>query len=435
MHSMKSIAALLCLTAFALGCGSKEDPTPVQPGGSTAWKISGNVTDAATGAVVVGALISTIPPTQSVTTNADGDYVIENVPAGTYSVIANKLGYRTGNVSVAVVSSPITANIVLMTGSPNSAPRTPSNPLPADGALGVPYQGVHLSWTGGDVDGGPVAYDVYFGTSNPPTQRLSRGDSLAATDSVGQLTPSTTYYWSVVAHDDVGGTTSGPVWKFTTADPPPPYAVLLDSGGISVPAAPDLDLSGGSFTIEAWVRPDRLPAESYDYQWIINKSSSNIDLDYLLGVNDDGHFRFLARGTMNDLIGPRVEPGTLYHVVGVLDVKHQTIMLYVDDVIAAQQLLRGVATSTPAPLSIGSRSTSEFFNGVIDEVRIWNVARTQQQISEWSHGLLKGNEPGLVAYWRFDEKSGAMSPDITGHGHGASLNEHVKRIPSPFPLN
>jgi len=42
------------------------------------------------------------------------------------------------------------------------------------------------------------------------------------------------------------------------------------------------------------------------------------------------------------------------------------------------------------------------FNGLADEVRVWNYARTQTEISTYLHQELTGNESGLVAYYRFE---------------------------------
>ena len=50
--------------------------------------------------------------------------------------------------------------------------------------------------------------------------------------------------------------------------------------------------------------------------------------------------------------------------------------------------------------------TSEHFKGSIDEVRIWNIARSEDQIKEDMNRSLKGTEPGLVGYWNFDEDRG-----------------------------
>ena len=61
-----------------------------------------------------------------------------------------------------------------------------------------------------------------------------------------------------------------------------------------------------------------------------------------------------------------------------------------------------------------------FFNGQIDEFRIWNVARTASEISATMHSSLTGNEAGLVGYWKFDDASGTMATDsVTTTGHTA----------------
>jgi len=61
-----------------------------------------------------------------------------------------------------------------------------------------------------------------------------------------------------------------------------------------------------------------------------------------------------------------------------------------------------------------------FFNGQIDEFRIWNVARTATQITSTMNKTLVGNEAGLVGYWKFDETSGTNAADsVTTAGHTA----------------
>ncbi len=99
-------------------------------------------------------------------------------------------------------------------GGGNNPPNTPSNPNPANGATGVSTTPT-LSWTGGDPDGNPVTYDVYFGTSTSPP--LVANNQASTTYIPGTLSSGTTYYWKIVAEDSLGATTSGPTWSFTTA--------------------------------------------------------------------------------------------------------------------------------------------------------------------------------------------------------------------------
>jgi parallel beta-helix repeat protein len=104
----------------------------------------------------------------------------------------------------------------------NLQPYTPGNPYPEDGVTGVPLDAV-LSWTGGDPDGDPVTYDVYFGSSSPPVKVVS--NQSATTYVPGTMNYDTIYYWQIVAWDDQGALTNGPEWSFTTEEElnNPPY--------------------------------------------------------------------------------------------------------------------------------------------------------------------------------------------------------------------
>jgi hypothetical protein len=97
----------------------------------------------------------------------------------------------------------------------NDPPNTPSFPLPANGATGESVD-VDLAWTGGDPNAGDtVTYTVYLDTSTPPTSTVYTG-SATVYDLPSSLVPNTPYYWQVVATDNHGETTAGPVWEFDT---------------------------------------------------------------------------------------------------------------------------------------------------------------------------------------------------------------------------
>lgn len=57
-------------------------------------------------------------------------------------------------------------------------------------------------------------------------------------------------------------------------------------------------------------------------------------------------------------------------------------------------------------------------DGLIDDVRIWDHARTGREIASAMNCRLTGSEPGLVAYYRFD---GSSLVDDTGHGHTGTV--------------
>jgi len=71
-----------------------------------------------------------------------------------------------------------------------------------------------LSWTAADVDGDPLAYDVYFDTGDTPTTKVA--SDISETSFQVTLAGSTSYSWKVVVKDDQGGQTIGQVWNFKT---------------------------------------------------------------------------------------------------------------------------------------------------------------------------------------------------------------------------
>ncbi len=95
----------------------------------------------------------------------------------------------------------------------NQPPEVPSNPLPADGAINQPVN-TTLSWTCTDPENDPLTYDIYFGTETDPPL-FDEGISNPYYDP-GILNYGITYYWKIIAHDDHGNLTTGPIWNFTT---------------------------------------------------------------------------------------------------------------------------------------------------------------------------------------------------------------------------
>jgi hypothetical protein len=71
-----------------------------------------------------------------------------------------------------------------------------------------------LEWTASDVDGNSLAFDVYFGTTNPPVTKVSV-NQIETTQNV-DLNSSTNYFWNIVVKDGKGGETRGQIWNFKT---------------------------------------------------------------------------------------------------------------------------------------------------------------------------------------------------------------------------
>jgi len=111
-------------------------------------------------------------------------------------------------------------------GGGNNPPYEPNTPNPIDGAVNVSIN-TDLSWTGGDPDGDPVTYDVYFGTSSPPPKVVS--NQLETTYDPDTMNFNITYYWKIVAWDNHGESTTSPIWHFITRGEPtePPWQAIF----------------------------------------------------------------------------------------------------------------------------------------------------------------------------------------------------------------
>jgi hypothetical protein len=82
-------------------------------------------------------------------------------------------------------------------------------------------------------------------------------------------------------------------------------------------------------------------------------------------------------------------------------------------------------------LFVGGDPNSRWpFAGEIDEIRLWNTARTQTELIESMSHPLAGNESDLAAYYQMSDGSGSTVTDDSGHGWTGNLNGSVQWVPS-----
>ncbi|NVO21595.1 MAG: LruC domain-containing protein [Bacteroidetes bacterium] len=101
-----------------------------------------------------------------------------------------------------------------------------------------------------------------------------------------------------------------------------------------------------------------------------------------------------------------------YHLVGTYD--GTILKIYVDGVLKNSVAESKNIRANGRFVSIGSDAGSQkFFQGLLDEVSIWNEAMSINQITTARTIGLTGGESGLKAYWKFNEGSGNTSLDQT----------------------
>ena len=149
------------------------------------------------------------------TNTSDAHYNATGLSADTSYELSTLTVDTNGNVNTTTWVNQTATTLAV----PNSAPDTPGNPYPSTHAPDLSIVNTDLSWSGGDPDDGDtVTYDVYFGTVTSPP--LVSTDQTGTIYDPGTLSYDTTYYWQIVATDNHGLSTSGPLWDFTTGSAP-----------------------------------------------------------------------------------------------------------------------------------------------------------------------------------------------------------------------
>jgi RHS repeat-associated protein len=103
-----------------------------------------------------------------------------------------------------------------------------------------------------------------------------------------------------------------------------------------------------------------------------------------------------------------------------------TANLYVDGVLksSAPDGVNNMVLQPVARIGAGTyeaAGTYAMHDGMIDEVRIWNYARSNAQIKANMLSTFSGHESGLVGYWQFNEGSGQIVHDTSGNGNDGQL--------------
>jgi hypothetical protein len=134
--------------------------------------------------------------------------------------------------------------------APNLPPNPPAAPSPADNAVRVTAtNGVKLVWTCTDPNVlDTLRYDLFWGTAADALTPLA-SDLASNTYTQSGASLGTTYYWKVVAKDDKGAATAGPVWHFTTTGDSPDLIV----SGLSTEPAGHIQ-TGQNVTLTATVQ-------------------------------------------------------------------------------------------------------------------------------------------------------------------------------------
>jgi hypothetical protein len=348
-----------------------------------------------------------------------------NIPTTSYAasgLSASTTYYWHVNAANGAGTSSYAATWSFATAAPPSPPAAPVLATPANGATGITTNPT-LTW---NASAGATSYRVQVSTDPAFGTTVADQIGIATTSyAVSSLASSTLYYWRVNAINGGGTSPYAAAWSFTTSAIPAGLvaAYAFDEGsGTTVADASGHGLTGtisgatwttagkygnalsfngtssyvdlgnpallqitGSMTWSAWVRAAANPPD--DGQ-IIAKSDNNSGWQFKTSPDTGPHTFGVSVSASSTVHTQRYSTtvrslNTWYHVAGVYNAAALTLDIYVNGVLD-NGVLRDVVPSSQfnanVNANIGRRTGGYYFNGIIDEARVYNRALTQAEI-------------------------------------------------------
>jgi len=217
-----------------------------------------------------------------------------------------------------------------------------------------------------------------------------------------------------------------------------PYALSFD-GNDYVDITPDSlfdDIANNDFTIEFWAYPTDMAAYSTYTRFLNISYDTNNAVQFTVSAENTILFTVKDAGVLNRANETDIIADSWYHIAGTWTALTDEVKLYINGVEANSG---GTGTPTNGNLSlmrIGARTdgVTGTYKGSIDEVRVWNYAKTEEEIQADMYKKLVGTEAGLVGYWRFDEGTGIVAEDSSGNSNTGSITGAIW-VEGEVPLN
>jgi len=141
--------------------------------------------------------------------------------------------------------------------------------------------------------------------------------------------------------------------------------------------------------------------------------------EYIVSLNSDNKVAFHREVSPWALTSSgTISENTWTHVATVYDGTNITI--YING-ISSGTLASGNVTGSYNTFYIGNTGGGSYFTGSMDEVRIWDDARTQAEIKANMYAELTGSENNLVAYYNMNAGSGTSLADNSSNSYTGTL--------------
>ena len=163
-----------------------------------------------------------------------------------------------------------------------------------------------------------------------------------------------------------------------------------------------------SFTVEFWAKLNAVGIN----QTVISQGTDPVQ-KMTIGFDNSNILKFTL-GNQTVISATAVPtPTNWHHYAIVYDYANTDANLYVDGSLAGSNTGFFIDYTGSGKLAFGKTlpTNTNFLNGNLQEVRLWNEARTSTEIVITMNKVLSRNQSGLMYNWKMDEADGAVSND------------------------
>ncbi|MCB0735987.1 MAG: carboxypeptidase regulatory-like domain-containing protein [Bacteroidetes bacterium] len=191
------------------------------------------------------------------------------------------------------------------------------------------------------------------------------------------------------------------------------------------------------FCVEAWIKPT-YSSNTYHGKIISQQINEKGNRFELAVINQKLTFSYDApSGTELEKVetGAIIENNKWYHVAA--NYKNKKITLFVNGVpTATKTSVNRISEGTGNLFIAGDPyNSNQFFKGEMDEVRLWNKAKTVDSIIINKALPLTGMEPGLAALYNFNRQINKQLIDLSGHRNNANLSKSATLVAATWGAN
>ena len=340
----------------------------------------------------------------------------------------------------------------MRSGASSSSEARRRRPPRPTGLTATPGNGlVGLTW---DASGaaGLVGYNLYRSTTSPVSTigtPVNGGTPLTGTSYADAgLANGTPYHYVLTAVGSSGSESPPSAEASATPEASAGAALAFDGTNdfVTFGVAPALGVS--TFTVEVWFKktgpgvgvttdatqgiPSAVPLVT---KGRVEAEGDNRDMNFFLGIGVPGgtlvaDFEDTTSGMNHPVYGTTpITPDVWHHAAATYD--GTTWKLYLDGALDASLTLAGSPTPrydslqhaalATALTSAGVSGAAGTFQGVLDEPRIWNYARSLEEVQATMNLEIPYPYGGLVGRWGLDEGSGLAAADSSGNAVAGAL--------------